>query len=818
MRLLFLLLLTATSTLLNAQLVSGVAKDETGSPINGTTISLHRASDSAVVKLAVSKENGAYSFSGIKEGNYRVSASHIGYKTSFSEIFTFSGSDVNAPELKLSKQTGSLGNVTVVASKPIVEVKADKTILNVEGTINAVGSNALELLRKSPGVMLDKDENISLAGKNGVQVYIDNRPSPLTGADLATYLKTLQSSQIEAIELITNPSAKYDAAGNAGIINIRLKKNKSFGANGSVNAGWNIGTYAKYNAGASLNYRNKKVNIFSNYSFNYGPNQNSMTIYRTVLDSLFDQHGNFRMVGNAHNFKVGTDYFIDKKSTLGIIVNGTIANPSVTNYSRTAISNTTTNTVDRILVADNRSEMKRNNSNVNLNYSYNDPKGTSLTVNADQGYYNLGNDQFQPNYYYDPTGQINLSSTIYRMLSPAEINIHSIKADYETPFKKGKLGIGGKSAWVETDNNFQRFNIDGANQELDKDRSNDFIYKENINAGYVNYNRQYKKFMIQAGLRVENTTSEGRSNGLKYDGSGYVPSVSTFKRTYTNLFPSAAITFNKNPMKQWSFSYSRRIDRPAYQDLNPFEFKLDEYTFQKGNINLRPQYTNSFGVTHTYKYKLNVTLNYSHVKDMFTQLIDTAEKSKAFISKKNLATQDITSLTISYPFQYKSYSLFTNISSNYSIYNADFGNGRKVDLDAFGFNFFAQNSLKFGKKKNWTGEISGFYNAPTIYQGSFKGKAFYSVDAGLQKQVLNGKATIKASVSDVFRTMRFRATSDFAGQATRVAARWESRQFKLNFNLRFGNNGVKPARQRSGGAEDELKRTQGGGGIGIGNN
>ena len=818
MRLLFLLLLTATSTLLNAQLVSGVAKDETGSPINGTTISLHRASDSAVVKLAVSKENGAYSFSGIKEGNYRVSASHIGYKTSFSEIFTFSGSDVNAPELKLSKQTESLGNVTVVASKPIVEVKADKTILNVEGTINAVGSNALELLRKSPGVMLDKDENISLAGKNGVQVYIDNRPSPLTGADLATYLKTLQSSQIEAIELITNPSAKYDAAGNAGIINIRLKKNKSFGANGSVNAGWNIGTYAKYNAGVSLNYRNKKVNIFSNYSFNYGPNQNSMTIYRTVLDSLFDQHGNFRMVGNAHNFKVGTDYFIDKKSTLGIIVNGTIANPSVTNYSRTAISNTTTNTVDRILVADNRSEMKRNNSNVNLNYSYNDPKGTSLTVNADQGYYNLGNDQFQPNYYYDPTGQINLSSTIYRMLSPAEINIHSIKADYETPFKKGKLGIGGKSAWVETDNNFQRFNIDGANQELDKDRSNDFIYKENINAGYVNYNRQYKKFMIQAGLRVENTTSEGRSNGLKYDGSGYVPSVSTFKRTYTNLFPSAAITFNKNPMKQWSFSYSRRIDRPAYQDLNPFEFKLDEYTFQKGNINLRPQYTNSFGVTHTYKYKLNVTLNYSHVKDMFTQLIDTAEKSKAFISKKNLATQDITSLTISYPFQYKSYSLFTNISSNYSIYNADFGNGRKVDLDAFGFNFFAQNSLKFGKKKNWTGEISGFYNAPTIYQGSFKGKAFYSVDAGLQKQVLNGKATIKASVSDVFRTMRFRATSDFAGQATRVAARWESRQFKLNFNLRFGNNGVKPARQRSGGAEDELKRTQGGGGIGIGNN
>src|SRR6185503_7394924 len=179
--------------------------------------------------------------------------------------------------------------------------------------------------RKSPGVMLDKDDNISLSGKNGVQVYIDGRVTPLSGTDLATYLKTLQSSQVEAIELITNPSAKYDAAGNAGIINIRLKKNKSLGTNGSVNAGWNIATYAKYNAGASLNYRNKKINIFSNYSFNYGIDQNMITINRKILDSLFDQHGSFRMIGNTHNFKFGADYFIDKKNTLGVIVNGTLA-------------------------------------------------------------------------------------------------------------------------------------------------------------------------------------------------------------------------------------------------------------------------------------------------------------------------------------------------------------------------------------------------------------------------------------------------------------------------------------------------------------
>jgi outer membrane beta-barrel protein/carboxypeptidase family protein len=814
MRTILLLLLTATTVFTQAQQINGLAKDDNGTAIGGATISLIKATDSSVIKLAVTKPDGTYGFAGIPEGNYKVLVSYVGYKPAFSPKFSLGGSDMTVPELKLSKIGGNLNNVTVTANKPMVEVKADKTILNVEGTINAVGSNALELLRKSPGVLLDKDDNISLAGKNGVQVYVDGRTTPLSGADLANYLKTLQSSQIEAIELITNPSAKYDAAGNAGIINIRLKKNKSLGTNGSVNAGWNIATYAKYNAGASLNYRNKNINIFSTYSFSYTPNEQHLNIKRTVLDSLFDQAGTILDVRKAHSFKVGADYFLNKKNTIGVMVNGIFSDPASTSNSKTYISNTTTNTVDRILVAESHNSMKRHNANINLNYNYTDPKGTSLVINADRGSYDLNSDQFQPNYYYDATGQEKLSSTIYHMLSPAQINIHSIKADYEQNFMKGKLGIGAKLAAVKTDNDFQRYNVYNSSEDLDKDRSNHFVYKENINAGYVNYNRQYKKFMIQAGLRVENTVSEGISNGLKFNGTSYSPAVSSFKRSYTDLFPSAAITFNKNPLKQWSLTYSRRIDRPAYQDLNPFEFKLDEYTFMKGNINLRPQYTNSFGITHTYKYKLNMTLNYSHVKDLFTQIIDTAEKSKAFVSKKNLATQDIVNFNVSYPFQYKSYSLFTNISTNYSKYNADFGTGRKVDLDAFGFNLFVQNSLKFAK--TWTAELSGFYNAPTIYMGSFKGKSIYSADAGLSKLIMKGRATVKASLSDVFNTMRFRAVSDFAGQTTDFSFRQESRQFKLSLSFRFGNNGVKPARQRVSGAEEELKRTQQGGGV-IGN-
>jgi iron complex outermembrane receptor protein len=814
MRLLLLLLLTATTVFSQAQQINGLAKDENGTPLNGATISLVRAKDSSVIKFAITKSDGSYNFSGIKEGNYKLLATYVGYKSAFSPTFSFSSHDVTAAELKLSKLPANLGNVSVTAKKPMVEIKADKMILNVEGTINATGSNALELLRKSPGVLLDKDENISMAGKNGVQVYIDGRSTPLSGQDLAGYLKTLQSSQIEAIELITNPSAKYDAAGNAGIINIRLVRNKSLGTNGSVNAGWNIATYAKYNAGASLNYRNKNINIFSTYSYSYTPNEQNMTIKRTVSDSLFDQQNTILDKRRAHNFKVGADYFINKKNTVGVMVNGILADPTSNGNGKTYISNTTTKTVNRILISDNSTSMKRHNANINLNYNYVDPKGTSFSLNADRGAYDLNSDQRQGNYYYDATGQVKQSDVIYHMLSPSQININSIKADYEQNFMKGKLGFGAKSAWVKTDNDFQRYNVNGSAEELDKDRSNHFIYKENINAGYVNYNRQYKGFMIQGGVRIENTVSEGTSNGLKYDGSNYIPSASSFKRSYTDLFPSAAITFNKNPKEPVSITYSRRIDRPAYQDLNPFEFKLDEYTFMKGNINLRPQYTNSFGITRTCKYRITTSLNYSHVKDLFTMIIDTTEKSKAIASKKNLATQNIVSLNISYPFQYKSYSLFTNISSNYSKYKADFGEGRKVDLSAFGFNFFAQNSLKFAKV--WTAELSGFFNAPTIYMGNFKGKTMYNVDAGLSKQVMKGRSTIKASMSDVFHSMKFRAESDFAGQQTKFTYRQESQQFKLNFSFRFGSNTVKAARQRTSGAEDELKRVQQGGGI-LGN-
>jgi len=811
MRIISLLLFIVISFASNAQEIVGIAKDTDGKPLNGATVSLLKDTGRAILKYTVTKD-GSYSFEDMKPGKYRVSATHVGFTPAISPVFNYDGQKASVPDLKLAKASAQMANVTVSASRPIVEVKADKTVLNVEGTINSVGSDALELLRKSPGVLVDKDENLSVNGKNGVQVYVDGRPTPLSGQDLSNYLKSIQSSSIESIEIITNPSAKYEAAGNAGIINIRLKKNKSLGTNGSVNAGINVGHYPKYNGGITLNHRNKNMNIYGNYSFNKGENINHMSLYRTVADSLFDQHGTMKMNSESHNYKAGVDFFLDKKNVVGLMVNGTFSHPSLDNYSRTNISYQPTKTTDRILVADNSSLMKRNNVNLNLNYTYTGADGKSLVVNADHGYYDIRTNQLQPNYYYDPSGTILTRSVVSRMVSPTNIYITSLKGDWEQNFKKGKLGYGGKIAFVKSNNDFQNYDVNGSSETLNSQKSNLFDYKENINAGYVNYNRQFKGIMLQAGVRVENTVAQGVSTGMKNN----VKYDSTFNRNYTDAFPSAAITFNKNPMNQWGITYSKRIDRPAYQDLNPFEFKLDEYTFQKGNVNLRPQYTNSFGISNTYKYRLTTSLNYSHVKDMFAQWIDTTEKSKAFVSKKNLAQQDIIAFNISYPYQYKSYMVFANLSSNYSKYKADFGPGRKVDQGAFGLNLYAQNSLKFGKTKVWTAELTGFYVAPTIQQGAFRSEALWSIDGGLSKSLWNNKATIKTSFSDIFNTLHFTGRQEFAGQSTRVQAHWESQQFKVNFVYRFGSNQVKAARNRTIGAEEETKRTQGGSGLGIG--
>jgi len=811
-----LMLLLTISVAASSQKISGLVKDEQGKPVASATATLQLVKDSSIVKISVTNLAGMYEFLSVQPGNYFIALSHTGYSAKISSPFEINSTDeTKITDLVMERTIVKMQGVIVTSKKPVVEVKADKMILNVEGSINATGTDALELLRKSPGITVDRDDNLSLAGKNGVQLYIDGHLSSLTGKDLSEYLKSLSLSVIEAIEIITNPSAKYDAAGNAGIVNIRLKKNKAIGTNGLLSAGYSIGKFPKYDGGFSINHRNGNINLFGNYNYNQSINANFMNLHREQLDTLFEQTSDMLTKGHSNNFKAGFDYFINKKNTAGVVVNGNASINDFSNYSRTPISYIPTGKTDRILVADNNTHAKRQNLNFNFNYRYADTSGHELNMDADYGNYRIRNNQFQPNYYYNPSNDDELYRVINNMISPTDINIYTMKVDYEQNFKRarqggpvgqGRLGIGGKTSFVNTKNNFERYDVAGNNKTLDLSRSNFFEYKENVNALYVNYNRQFKGVMIQAGMRVENTNSEGNSYPLNTNGSINKNNRQPFTRSYIDFFPSGAVTFNKNPMSQVNFTYSRRIDRPAYQDLNPFEFKLDEYTFLKGNTTLRPQYTNSFGVTHTYKYKLNTSINYSKVTDVLAQLVDTTEKSKSFLIKKNMATQNLISFNVNYPLTLKWYTVFANLNTYYSHYIADFGPGRKIDLDVYTFNIYMQHSFNLGK--DWKAEISGWYTSPSIWQGFSKSSRMWSMDAGLQKIILKGAGNIKASVSDIFQSMRWKGASNFAGQRNVATGGWESRLFKLNCVWRFGNTQMKETRKRNSGAEEENKRVK----------
>jgi len=781
--------------------IKGFVQDQEAQPVSYANVILHSSVDSSITKVAYTDNDGIYRINGLEKGSYWMVISFVGLPDFKSEAFDLkAGEAMDYPSIQMQSASEELGEVTVTAQRPMLEVKPDKTVFNVDGSVNATGNSALELLRKAPGVVIDNNENITMLGRAGVQIYIDGKPSPLSGADLANFLKTVNSSEIDAIELISNPSAKYDASGNAGIINIRLKKDKSLGANGSFNLGATQGIASSYNASVNGNYRNKKLNVFGTYSFNDGENPNEMNLYReqngVVLDQVTDQ-GNLWV---SNNLKIGADYFLNDKHTLGFMVNGNISDNSSPNSSFTYISTIGSSDIDSILVAESSFDSERQNFNYNLNYVFRD-EGTSLNVDLDYGQFRNDGRSFQPNIYKDASGEITLQERIFQNETPTDIDIYTFKLDYERDFMKGKLGAGLKSATVLTDNTFNFFDVLNDTPILNTDRSNQFDYTENVNAAYLNYTRQIDKFGFSLGLRMEQTNSTG-------DLTSFIPSNNNMvKRSYLDFFPSGGVTYAPNEDHSLQLNFSRRINRPSYQDLNPFENKLDELTFEKGNPFLNPEYATNIKLTHTFKYRFNTSISYSHTTDQITRFVDVSGTKGAFITWLNLADQHNYSIAFSAPITVTEWwSSYTNLTGFHMQNRGDYGGEKIVNLNATAFNLYSQHT--FTLPKDWSLELSGWYNSPSIWEGTFEMEAQYSIDAGVQKKFLDGKANLKLAVSDIFRTTPFTGTSQFGALFMQINGNWDSRRVSASLSYRFGNNQVKGSRRRKTGLEDESKRVK----------
>ncbi len=781
--------------------ISGKVIGLSNKPLSSVTVGLLKAKDSSLVKATISDESGAYDFSLSNADYYILKFTAIGYQDYFSESINFLNAvDIKIEDTKLISSKVTLSAVTVSNKKPLVEVKADKLVFNVESSINATGSDAFELLRKSPGLQVDNNDNISMKGKTGVKVYVDGKISQLDAKELAAYLKGISSSDIEAIEMISNPSAKYDASGNAGIVNIRLKKNKKFGTNGSVTAGFVQGITPKGNGAFNINYRNKKINLFGNLGLNLGINQYSMKLNRLQMDTLYDLISVNKNNKTNGNIKAGLDYFVNAKSTFGFLLTSNLSKSDELSFGNTPIQYNPTKTFIKSLQSNSTGNGNTNNSNVNLNYRYIDTSGTEINADADYGLFRKTGENYQPNNYYFNDQSLDYS-IVNRTVMPLNIDIYTAKIDVEQKIKKGKLSYGGKVSFVNTDNTFDFF-TENANAIPIKvvDKSNFFNYKENVNALYASYFKTLnQKWSVQFGMRMEQTNSEG----VLIRADGIIQSDNTVKKSYTDFFPSAALTFNINPKHSLNLTYSRRIDRPTYQDLNPFEKKLDELTYQKGNAFLRPQYTQTVELIHTFMGFINTTLGYSYVSDFSTEMTDTI-RNASYVQQRNLATQQMYNLAIGSPTPIKKWwNGYINLWYNYQLFDGLIG-VNKVNKKIPLYGAYLQQTFSLGK--DYTAELSGWYNGPSIWGATWLTDPQGSLDFGIQKLLFKKEASLKISWTDIFFTAPWHANNNFGGVNVDGGGEWESRTLRVSFNWRFGSKQIMGSRNRKTGIETETKR------------
>lgn len=784
--------------------ISGNIVDENNQAVPFATVLLLNAADSSMVKGQISDVDGAFNFPYISEGTYLIESSFVGYEKLQTAPFSFKGTqELILDALKMKSNAEQLQEVVVQTERELIEVQPDKTVFNVEGSINAKGNTALELLRKSPGVIVDNNENLLIQGKSGVLVYIEGKRSPLGGEDLAAYLNNLQSDQVDAIEIITNPSAKYDAEGNAGIINIRLVKDKNIGSNGSVNLGFRYGLNPKYNGSVNLNNRTKKLNTFGSYSLFTGQNEDEFFLTRNQNGTFFDQMNSSINDDVNHGFRFGSDFFINKDITIGFLVSGNRSDNENASSSDTEISDVSDFELDSLLFATNDQTSTRDNTNFNLNFDQRLGDGKSLSIDLDYGRFENRTESFQPNIYFLPDGNTELANNTFSIITPTNIDIYTFKVDFETKFMDGQLGLGVKSTNITTDNTFDYFDIDeGGNAIKDLDRSNNFVYKERVNAAYVSWQKNLsEKLNFMAGLRTEHTHSDGELTSEQVRPDSEDDKV---VRNYLDWFPSAGLTYTLNKLNNIRLSYSRRIDRPNYQDLNPFEFRLDELSFQKGNPFLRPQYSNTLGFTHTYKGTLSTSLNYTSIDDVSTQITEAAGENSARLIFVNLARQTNLGLTVSYPFSITKWWNVYATATGYRLHNKANIEGDIIDLTTVSMNAYAQNN--FTLPKGFQMEISGWYNAPAIWAGNWTTDSQWDLSAGISKQLFKKKGNLKISVSDIFLTNPWGGESSFGVLEMTGGGRWESRQVRINFSYSFGNSNVKASRRRKTGMEEESKR------------
>lgn len=789
--------------------ISGKVTDAENKAVEYANVLLVKSADSSLVKGVLTEGAGTYTFEGLSAGKYKVIANMLGLGKAGSPEVSITGSNevIRLEPLVLRQASHNLQEVVIEGQRPLIEQQFDKTILNVDNSIVSAGNTALEVLEKAPGIVVDQNDNISMRGRPGVMVMIDGKQVQMSGTELANMLRGMSANSVDKIELITNPSSKYDAAGNAGIINIKLKRDKSQGTNGTYTASFGQGRYGKADQGIQVNHRAGKFNLFGGYNYSYRKSFTDLDIYREFFEQgeyvgAYDQQNSFNFTSNYHTARLGLDYYLSPKTVVGVIANGFMSDLDRDNANRSVVLNGQRQP-ESLFLTEAVVGHGRNNGALNFNLKHSlDSLGREVTADIDYvTYQNEDIQDFTTRFYNLDNEQLRMPYLLHGNLD-GELTIKSAKVDYVQPLQAigASLEAGVKSSLVNADNDLAFYDRSNGGNVLDEDKSNHFMYEENINAAYLNTSKKWENLSLQLGLRVENTIAKGEQLANEQLGE-----ESRFDRKYTQLFPSAFVGYSLNEKHELGVSLSRRINRPSYNQLNPFKNFLDPSTYAAGNPFLKPELSYSFELTHTLDKRIVTKLSYSHTSDVILNVLspDPDQEKLVMQTFRNLTTQDYYGLTVTVPFSVGSW--FNSINNGTFYYSLYQGNVADTELNSGRPTFTLNSNNTLTLTKGWSAEVVGVYRSREIY-GFLDVNPICFLSGGVQKQLWDKKVNLKLNVTDAFFTNKVRATTVLTGYSEDFYQRRDSRVVTLSFAYKFGRSQAAPSRRRTGGAEEEKSR------------
>ncbi len=772
----------------------------------GATVTL-LTKDSVVIRSGAASTSGIFEFTGFASGKYLVRVSQTGYIDGYSTLIDLEKNPLFSATITLQSKNSLLNDVTVVSKKPAIQFLPDKTVVNPEASISNAGASVMDVLEKSPGITVNKDGSIIMKGKPAVTVLIDGKPTQLSGADLQAYLSGIPASQADVVELIENPGAKYDAAGNAGIINIKMKANKVKGFNGSMNLSVGQGFFTKTGNALNLNYRNGKTNWFLNYGMRASREKMDMWTLRKYVntkneDSVLLEQPNFnRSTQLGHNIKTGLDFFLNTNTTLGFVFTGGI-------FNRLATSTSSINWMDPYYHidssintwGDNNRKFKRGGVNANGKFKIN--ATSELAVDLDYVNFTINGDQQYQTQLVVPGSDIEAT----KGNTPSTLNIFSAKADYSKRYKKLLMETGLKTAVNKTNNLADYYFAINNNPWLaDLRRSNHFLYNETISAAYANVDAEKGKWHWQSGLRYEFTQYKAHQLG------NAVVKDSAFKRNYGSIFPTAFVSYQLDSNNTITLRAGKRIDRPQFQHLNPFQTILNKYTYEAGNPFIKPQYTWNFSLAHTYKQKLTTEVSYSYLKDYFSQIfiIDSSSSNVnnniIIYTRGNVGSFKNFSISETFQTSITKWWSFTAVALyNYKVIKGIVWAPFTARVNQL--NISINNQFQF--KKGWSFELSGYYQTKSQIDLQEWLKPQGELNAGVGKQILKNKGTLRLSVRDLTYFQNYSGYSTFENSYEPFTIKFDSRVVRLSFSWRFGKQ-MKAVSRSEGSASDEINRVGG---------